>query len=1493
MFWHRADEIYVETMKDQVSTLNLLEEIETASLYHPTCRQSSSYTSRVDTILKRLAVRGDPASPRGLFPRPDHPLFPDQRTSNEALIQCLALEIGKASQLAEKVDKAAKKYRTSYEAVKRVEILLRDVQEVSITLTSIINKFKEGVSSHDRDGVPPDLMSEECLDPTSHSMFLALLPSLLEETTRAIKDADKRIKASPASLFGLDLPGIDQAFKENAASDIQKLTVLRAETLNICDSVSKRVDRLRKARKINSNIDFNLACIRNVRAQISEGMEAHRWRQESGGSSTPPTPESSTFELVAVDSTYPEFEDQLSNASSRITADVKDPLNALSLTLEPALQECLSRKVHILEAFLESSQQMLQLFVAVEDQSSTMAIIRDTFNALLIRIEDSKIRIHETIDEISSQRSDNEGQTGLEIDEDIQVIQQEVKSFIDSLSKRVPFIGRSLSSPIRALKPWSSSDPQAKSPQQTTFDPPFDLWSIDASVRADSNSFAMRLNGSLESLLQTRDHLELAKQSKEVDDTLSRTFDDISSVNLRLVSQKSSFMHIPRHATDSASRYQAILDELHFLSSSKRPEIARSFSPTRELLRRMDEKSHKLELSIRQNLYVSRIIAIDDVELRLKTWDQEFLEFKQEISFILEAELRHQEEVRLVEAQQREAEEDRIASEQLERQRRERERIENEERQRRLEERLAEEHRQQLELERIAAELELKARLEQEAKQTEERRLAEQKQLANAARVQAEKEKLEKDEADRIRLEQERIEMLAKLQAAQAQLEKERRLFTESERIASEMAEKQRLEMKELERRQIEMQQISDERERRAELERQVELQKQAELEQAAKKVFEKENRLIPDGEPHPPSYCLTLTTGTLDVFSIQRSPSDSRKLRSQELLDLETQISGLRKRLRSICINEVVRSSANLPTQEKAQQMIREFHLLSLEVQKLPPSIDDIKLGTELRSLRTEMDESSSLLEELEKLIILVGAIQSCDAALSDLLEHIDSYPAVPLGILCSTHKSKPAAQPEEQLSARLTFTKSIVNDMEIKCVPLANEPRSISEKSRILQTWGELEEMANDRIGGKKSRPASVSSTRDRSDRDTLTSNINPSNPTNPTKSVPSRPARKNGSYTHLSVSSLSIPSRGKLAPPHPVHPVTRRTVSGSNEPRNRSTSRLSTAPSLRSVSGPLSASIWGSTFASRQRTASLSGSNPSPPPPRRPSLAPPFRLTAENKRSNSPSMSENFSNGRSAMNLSRTSMNSTSTWSRAPRDSSRATTPLKKPIPPVRKKYIADPKSKLDVAVGDVVNQLPVGINIESVAEGWRDQSGKYWIGNQEPKLCFCRILRSQTVMVRVGGGWTELSKSVQKFSFQWDLLYSNTCYRFIKDHFAESFQIAVPESPPRHGSQEHKWISSATLLEAPEIENSPPPPPPRTPDLIFPFKPSFSLMTPSGQSPRSLKSSPSIHGSPLTPLQYIRRAEPDSTLLRPVTPSKTHLRSRAMNLHTPSRPSVWRP
>jgi hypothetical protein len=69
-----------------------------------------------------------------------------------------------------------------------------------------------------------------------------------------------------------------------------------------------------------------------------------------------------------------------------------------------------------------------------------------------------------------------------------------------------------------------------------------------------------------------------------------------------------------------------------------------------------------------------------------------------------------------------------------------------------------------------------------------------------------------------------------------------------------------------------------------------------------------------------------------------------------------------------------------------------------------------------------------------------------------------------------------------------------------------------------------------------------------------------------------------------------------------------------------------------------------------------------------------------------------------------------------------------------------YVADPRNDLDVALGDIVNDSPYKIQVKMVP----GEVGKYWFGNVNPKLAYCRILRSRMVMVRVGGGWVELSQ-----------------------------------------------------------------------------------------------------------------------------------------------------
>ncbi|KAK9709860.1 hypothetical protein K7432_008744 [Basidiobolus ranarum] len=68
-----------------------------------------------------------------------------------------------------------------------------------------------------------------------------------------------------------------------------------------------------------------------------------------------------------------------------------------------------------------------------------------------------------------------------------------------------------------------------------------------------------------------------------------------------------------------------------------------------------------------------------------------------------------------------------------------------------------------------------------------------------------------------------------------------------------------------------------------------------------------------------------------------------------------------------------------------------------------------------------------------------------------------------------------------------------------------------------------------------------------------------------------------------------------------------------------------------------------------------------------------------------------------------------------------------------------YIPDPKDPLDIEVGRVVNSCPINIKITKANE-----NGRYWIGEIDPKLCYCRVLISKMVMVRVGGGWAELSR-----------------------------------------------------------------------------------------------------------------------------------------------------
>lgn len=466
----------------------------------------------------------------------------------------------------------------------------------------------------------------------------------------------------------------------------------------------------------------------------------------------------------------------------------------------------------------------------------------------------------------------------------------------------------------------------------------------------------------------------------------------------------------------------------------------------------------------------------------------------------------------------------------------------------------------------------------------------------------------------------------------------------------------------------------------------------------------------------------------------------------SEDMIQLQAKITNIRSELREIGINALARPSLNapFPAKDRVDKMRVRFLELQREQRKLPDSASDTLLNAELTSLRFEVDNSVILMAHLTRLIEFTQRLTICDGALSELLNHVDSFPALPAAEDTVHHFSDPKETPKAQMGARLTFTEAAVNKLKACAESLMDDARVVEESNRIQQTWGELHDMANDCLIEAPSRPSTATSLSSMSSvrRRTLVPSASDPSPLDlSTRRGPSTPRNRIGSQSNLtplqSVGSRRSSSRistRSVSGPMPSTPKASgsQTAPGSLRVRERTTSTSSNV-----TSGGIfatSSRLLASTFSSRQRASGATSINLTP------------QLRPESRRRSHANLDMR---GPSPSPPQRTPSRM-GTWGKAPRGSFGATLPrnfkppTEAPAPKPRRAYVPNPENKLDVAVGAVVNQLPVEINIEALADNWKDQSGKYWIGDEDPKLCYCRILRSSTVMVRVGGGWVELSK-----------------------------------------------------------------------------------------------------------------------------------------------------
>lgn len=1465
MQWKRADELYGELKKDQLNADALEAEIRNALLSHPTLKLDVAFSSRAQALIRRLQLIGNPKSISSSFPRPVHPLFPDQQAANDSVSTLLSDELQKAMKLARLAEAKARQYHTSLVAVQRVEAARAKMVEVTKQLSTLATFFQEGDPSQP-EGALPDLSAVRCLEPVAHSAFLAMLPSMASRMPSLETAASRALHETESSLLTLPSHGIDSQFRSATSAEKEQLIQARYNAVQAKSRATSLSNDLKAARSVWTSVADIASDLDSIQEDILSTLNRQRWRSQLSSTGAPLTPESPPSALPPVKYSSVDINERVATARQRIDKEVMSPLHAVSPRLPATLADHLQNTTATLRDMADGVQKLTGLWEMVARQAEVMKRTHDDVHSLEDGIDAAKAQIAQAESTVLASPGDPDTIRAVEAAQEAVVAHQRqlVQSFVDKLASRVPLVTKSESAIASLTKAIASAEndslPRARPRRLSSAASPPDLAALDTAVRSDANGLAMNVTNSLHSLEAALEHLKVAGLAVSASRAMRPWLADVQAVETEIRELQQTLVSLTSDPNDALlARLVEVKGNIDRFST-RRAELSRSRSPVRDAVQRMQAAAGALGPVAQEDMVLRRVRSFEDGEHRLDALDASIASLVaaaatahaaevERLRLIEEERLRIEEEERQrrEEERLRREEEERLRREEEERLRREEEerlhqeeqerlRREEEERLRREEEeriRLEEEERlRHEEEERIRREEEGHLRREQERLKAESQRLAEEERLRKEEeerRLREEEDRLRREEEERIRLaELERIRRedearrLAEEEASRAEAEAEEKRLAD----AAELAEREAQEARERAAAEERQRREDEERLRAEEMDRVVELNWDHQREIDDRSFVDHGDSLDTVEEDEPGNSSLAFPS----------APSPNSDSPSHHAAQLRAQLRALRIREMAAPL-----PGSTLAPYKDVERVRGELAALSVDIVATLGAFadgddDDVDL------LRHDWEHCTAAMPRLELLGKLADRVVLCDNALSDLLEHVDFYPVAPTRNLLATHRSDQKQSAQEQLQARITFTKQALEDMQSDFNAVADDACAVHERDRILQTWNELYDMSMDRLSGQRSRAPSVAE-----------SACSASSSTSRLMGPPSQPRPRN----------RSTMSMGNGKPLNAAITTPRRASKGSTDFLTRPASKMS----LRSVSGPLSttstaSSLHSSTFASRQRTTSLSSQASSTPqrrvsgresPVRAPSSA--ARMT---RRVASPSPSVSSTNSKTSPR---------STFARAPRFS--FSTPAAKPK---RKPYVPNSKSKLDVAVGEVMNKLPEDMAIHMEPVGYKDNSGKYWIGDADPKLCFCRILRSQTVMVRVGGGWVELSK-------------------FIKNHFVNLYRLMPEPATVQKPPQEEKWISSATLLQAGETAVEEGWKPPKTPEPRTPHMPSFSLSTPNGTSPRSI---PSSGGSPLTPLQFMRRAE-EHLVLPPATPGRSPSRMKKTAPSVPSTPArpVWRP
>ena len=809
----------------------LCDEVEDAMSHHPTTRQDTTFLARSQALGQRLNAYPDLKNPR-LFPRPIHPNFLDQVSCNEKIVAELTSEQIRTRELVQEASKVAVRYHRILEAVKGVEECTTQLQRHILTLENCENRLLDGTVVPDGDGSPINLDLVACLEPLTHGAYLALLPHTNAEIDAATKGGASAANTCRSLLRSLQKATLDAEFSAEVNALLQTFDEATQRVGKVKIQALEKATHLRDIRRVWAAIAEETEIADGLKTELADTMERCKWRPMG---QAPVTPAVTTVPNSPW--ATPDVSNRIEALSSRIAPTIAVPFERTRTFLGKDVVDEVLGSTGGLVQYLDSLKGMGRLCEAIQRQSNVMFGIQHEALTLEQRMEALSQQFERARDHLlqASSSLDEGILTQEQLEQDDAKVAADVAAFVDSLSIRVPFLGRSnsyFSGPTRksSLVAGTRSDSLSIS---SPFLLPFDTASLDHVVRTDANNISMHLSSKVQGLSKQLDYLRLARLARNIDLQLHDIAAEVHQFQRNLEEQQQTLEELPSGEALEEEVEERLLERLrvlqrvvHPLASHGRDALQASLGPIRSSLHQLLEHPGAQDGPVHDTVVAPRLDQSKNLEALVAQACQHAQTLKDRIDAAFA-----QEQSRVDHLLQEKAEREKLAAE-------ERAREEEEERLRREAE---EAERRRLEEGRLRKEDEDRLRREEEIRQEEVRlealRLAE----------------LERQRLEAQRLEQLRLEQLRREEQEAARLEAIRLTELEKQRLEAERLERLRLEelrrKEEAERRrQEELERSQREREERERLRRlqeeeEIRIKREQEAAETLRKDEEEETR--------------------------------------------------------------------------------------------------------------------------------------------------------------------------------------------------------------------------------------------------------------------------------------------------------------------------------------------------------------------------------------------------------------------------------------------------------------------------------------------------------------------------------------------------------------------------------------------------------------------------------------------------------------------------